>query len=71
MSLEEKAKQARSKADSIHSVARQIMDRCDDVLMQRQVGDETIEFSQAQKQILIGDYQTLKAQLQKLVEELP
>jgi len=71
MSLDEQAKQVRDKADLIQTVARQMIDLCDDILRKRQIGTETIEYSKMQKQKMFQQCQQLKAQLQSLVEELP
>jgi len=71
MSLDKKAKQARDKADEIQSVALQIIETCDLVLLERKLNGETMKFTDEQKQKGIQHYGMLKTKIQGLVEALP
>jgi len=69
--LEEQAQLLQPKIAAIQQVMYKIAHICELVQSKHVIGDETYEYSEAQKQTLIDHYQTLKLQLQKLVEELP
>ena len=71
MGLDETAKQVKQKAMRIIDRAMQIEQLCDLVLAKHQVGGDTFELSDANKQKAINHYQPLKAQLKALVDELP
>jgi len=49
----------------------QITHLCNQVGFRHTAKGETLEFSEATRQELIDDYQTKKAELKSLVEELP
>ena len=72
MSLEETAKQAIIKTRKIHHKCREIEHLANMVLTKHKLEDNsTIQFSDEDKQKIIQNYQTKKAELDLLVSELP
>jgi len=71
VSLEQKAKNILEETNKIHNVISEIQHDCSLMLMKQLVDNEIIEFSVEQKQKILEHYQTKKAELKALVDELP
>ena len=71
MSLEQKAKNILQETSQINNVISEIQHDCSLMLEKQLVGNEIIEFSAEQKQKILEHYQTKKAELKALVDEMP
>lgn len=71
MSLEEKARQVIDKGNEIIEITRKLVRFAGLALLRIEFDSTIIELEQTKKQKLIQHYQTLKAELEALVEALP
>lgn len=69
--LEDKAQDALTKIGNAHSKLAEMRKPCLMALASETLGEDTFEWTQEQKQALIGYYQTLKAELQAIIDAFP
>lgn len=71
MSYDEQATTALNKIAEIRAKLGEMARDCEDILFQRTIGAETIEFSETIEETLWNNYIGLKAELNTLISELP
>jgi len=71
MTLEQQARTIQTKIGEVQGKCYQILKLCYMVLREETVNGDIFNLSAQDKEKIIQHYQTLKSQLQSLVEELP